>query len=223
MSLHKQVDKDKILKTCRSFVGEIYQVPPLRSAVKRIRRKRIIYNFEIIQIKERDVLFRVECEAGTYIRTLCVDIGTKLKCGAHLAELRLTRAGNFFEKNSVTLHQLKDSYIFWRNEKNDQEIRSIVFPVEQLLENLSKIIIRDSAVDAICHGASLAVPGVAELDSEIKKDNLIAIFTIKREAVALAKSLMSSEEIIQRDNGICAATERVLMNKGTYPSIWKKS
>ncbi|MBN2602890.1 MAG: RNA-guided pseudouridylation complex pseudouridine synthase subunit Cbf5 [Candidatus Thermoplasmatota archaeon] len=223
MSLHKPVDKEKISKACKSFVGEIYQVPPLRSAVKRIRRKRKIYNFEIIQIKERNVLFRVDCEAGTYIRTLCVDIGRKLKCGAHLEELRRTRAGNFIEKNSVTLHQLKDSYTIWKEEKNIEEILSVISPVEYLLENLPKIIIRDSAVDAICHGASIAVPGVAEIDTEIKKEDLIAIFTLKGEGVALAKSLMSSQEIIQKDNGICATTERVLMNKGTYPSIWKKS
>ena len=223
MSLHKLVEEEKILKACKSFVGEIYQVPPLRSAVKRIKRKRKIYNFEIIQIKERNVLFRVECEAGTYIRTLCVDIGRKLKCGAHLEELRRTRAGTFIEKNSVTLHQLKDSYTIWKEEKNMEEIQSVISPVEYLLENLPKIIIRDSAVDAICHGANLAVPGVAEINKEIKKEDLIAIFTLKGEGVALAKSLMSSQEIIQKDNGICANTERVLMNKGTYPSIWKKS
>jgi H/ACA ribonucleoprotein complex subunit 4 len=223
MSLHKPVDKEKISKACMSFVGEIYQVPPLRSAVKRIRRKREIYNFEIIQIKERNVLFRVECEAGTYIRTLCVDIGKKLKCGAHLEELRRTRAGNFIEENSVTLHELKDSYVLWKEEKNIGEIRSVIYPVEYLLENLPKIIIRDSAVDAICHGASLAIPGVAEIDKDIKKEDLIGIFTLKGEGVALAESLMSSQEIIQKDNGICATTERVLMNKGTYPSIWKKS
>jgi H/ACA ribonucleoprotein complex subunit 4 len=223
MVLHKPVGKEKISKACMSFIGEIYQVPPLRSAVKRIRRKREIYNFEIIQIKERNVLFRVECEAGTYIRTLCVDIGKKLKCGAHLEELRRTRAGNFIEENSVTLHELKDSYILWKEEKNIKEILSVIYPVEYLLENLPKIIIRDSAVDAICHGASLAIPGVAEIDKDIKKEDLIAIFTLKGEGVALAKSLMSSQEFIQKDNGICATTERVLMNKGTYPSIWKKS
>jgi len=223
MCLHKPVDKDKILKTFESFVGEIYQVPPLRSAVKRVRRKRKIYHLNIIQIKERDILFSVECEAGTYIRTLCVDVGRKLKCGAHLEELRRTRAGNFLEKNSVALHELKDSYILWKEEDNDEEIRSTILPMEFLLDNLPKIVIRDSAVDAICHGASLAIPGVAEVDSEIKRNDLLAILTLKGEGIALAKSSMSSEEIFQKDNGICATTERVLMNKGTYPSIWKKS
>ena len=51
---------------------------------------------------------------------------------------------------------------------------------------------------------------------------MIAIMTLKNEGVALAKTIMSTEEIIQKDKGVCANLVRVLMNKGTYPSIWKK-
>ncbi len=223
MKLHKNVDKKGVIEACKSFVGEINQVPPLRSAVKRVRRKRQIYYFDVIQIKDRDVLFRVGCESGTYIRTLCVDIGKKLKSSAHLAELRRTKVGHLIEEDSVILHDLKDAYTFWKEDKNEVEIRSIVLPMERLLEPIPKIVIRDSAVDAICHGASLAVPGVVEIDSDIKKDDLAAVLTLKDEGVAIVKTLMSTEEIIQKDNGVCACLERVLMNKGTYPPIWKKS
>ena len=223
MRLHKNIDKKTVIDNCKSFVGDIYQIPPLRSAVKRIKRKRQIYYFQIIQIKERDVLFRVGCEAGTYIRTLCVDIGKKLGCGAHLAELRRTRVGNIIEKDSVTLQEIKDAYIFWKEEKDDTEIRTKIQPMYKLLDHLPKIIIRDSAVDALCHGANLAIPGIVEIDTGIKKDDLVAVLTLKNEGVALVKILMSTEQIIQKDIGICAVLQRVLMNKGTYPSIWKKT
>jgi H/ACA ribonucleoprotein complex subunit 4 len=91
------------------------------------------------------------------------------------------------------------------------------------LENIPKIIIRDSAVDAICHGANLALPGIAEVDTNIKKGDTVAIFTLKDEGVAIAESLMSTEDIIQKDVGLSANINRVLMKKGTYPPIWKKS
>jgi len=223
MKLHKIIEKNKLIKVCNEFVGDIFQIPPLRSAVKRVRRKRKIYYFDVIQIKETDVLFRVGCEAGTYIRTLCVDIGKELGCGAHLAELRRTKVGNLTEEESVTLQELKDAYTFWKEENDESEIRTKILPMRRLLDHLPKIIIRDSAVDALCHGANLAIPGIVEIDTEIKKGDMAAVLTLKDEGVALVKAQMTTEQIIQKDTGICATLERVLMNKGTYPSIWKKT
>ncbi len=223
MKLHKKISNDLIRKATQNFIGDIYQIPPVRSAVKRVRRKRKIYYINIIEIREKEILFRVGCEAGTYIRTLCVDIGKKLGCKAHLSELRRTQVGNFKEENSVKLHDLLDSYIFWKKDKDDKEIRKIIYPMEKMLNHIPKIVIRDSAVDAICHGAKLAIPGIAELDTDIKKGDTVAIITLKGEGVALAKSLMDTEDIIQKDTGLSAYITRVLMNKGTYPPIWKKS
>jgi len=223
MKLHKNVNKNKIIDACDSFLGDIFQIPPVRSAVKRVKRKRRIYYLDVLEIKDREVLFRVGCEAGTYIRTLCVDIGKKLGCGAHLSELKRTKAGNLKEEDSVILHDVKDAYIFWKEEKNEEEFRSKILPMERLLDHLPKIIIRDSAVDALCHGANLAIPGVVEIDTDIKKGDIAAILTLKGEGVAIVNALMDTEEIIQKDTGMCASIERVLMNKGTYPPIWKKS
>jgi H/ACA ribonucleoprotein complex subunit 4 len=223
MRLHKNIDKKTINEICNSFIGEIYQIPPLRSAVKRIKRRREIYYFQIIQIQDREILFRVGCEAGTYIRTLCVDIGKKIGCGGHLVELRRTKVGTITEKNSVTLQDIKDAYIFWNEDQDETQIRSKISPMYKLLDHVPKIIIRDSAVDALCHGANLAIPGIVEIDTNIKKEDLVAVLTIKNEGVALVKTLMSTEQIIQKDTGLCAILQRVLMNKGTYPSIWKKT
>lgn len=175
MKLHKDVDKKRIEEACSSFVGAITQMPPVRSAVKRERRTRHIYYIDVIQIKDRDVLIRVGCEAGTYIRTLCVDIGRKLKTGAHLAELRRTKVGPLKEEDSFILQDLKDAYVFWKEDRNEKEIRSVILPMETLLLDLPKIVVRDSAVDALCHGASLAVPGVVEIDSDLKKGDRAAV------------------------------------------------
>ncbi|MBU0497501.1 MAG: RNA-guided pseudouridylation complex pseudouridine synthase subunit Cbf5 [Candidatus Thermoplasmatota archaeon] len=223
MKLHKTIPEEKITKTLNKFVGDINQIPPVRSAVKRVRRKRQIYYIDILEIMDRDVLFRVGCEAGTYIRTLCVDIGKTLHTGAHLEELRRTRVGCLTEENTFTLQTLKDAYTFWKEDDNPSQLLTCLNPVEYLFSHLPAIIIRDSAVDALCHGAHLAVPGIVELDTGIKKGDAATVFTLKNEVVALVHAEMSTEEMIQRDTGVCATLSRVLMKKGTYPSVWKKT
>jgi H/ACA ribonucleoprotein complex subunit 4 len=191
--------------------------------VKRVRRQREIYYFDVIQIEGRDVLFKVGCESGTYVRTLAVDIGKKLKTGANLVDLRRTKVARLTESDSVILQDVKDAFVFWKKEGIEKEIREVVIPMERTLEHLPKIVIRDSTVDALCHGANLAVPGVVQIDSDIKKNDSAAVISLKGEGVALVKTVMSTEEILQKDTGVCAELVRVLMKKNTYPSIWKKS
>jgi H/ACA ribonucleoprotein complex subunit 4 len=222
MKLHKHIDEKKIREVCKSFVGEISQMPPLRSAVKRVQRTREVYYLEVLEVHDTEVMFRVGCEAGTYIRTLCVDIGKKLGCGAQLAELRRTRVGNISEETAVTLQDLKDAFFFWKEDGDETELRKTILSMEQLLEVVPQIVVRDSAVDALCHGANLAMPGVVEIDDDIKKDEIVAVVSLKGEGVAIMKMELPSEQVIEKDTGICASPERVLMNKGTYPSIWKK-
>ena len=222
MKLHKEIEEKRIREVCKSFVGEISQMPPLRSAVKRVRRTREVYYLEILEIHGTEVLFRVGCEAGTYIRTLCVDIGKKLGIGAQLLELRRTRVGNITEDSAVSLQDLKDAYIFWKEDGDETELRRTILTMERLLEVVPKIIVRDSAIDALCHGANLAIPGVVELD-EMKPGEIAAVMSLKGEGVALVKMEIPSLQVIEKDTGLCAILERVLMNKGTYPSIWKKT
>jgi H/ACA ribonucleoprotein complex subunit 4 len=222
MKLHKEAEEKKIREVCNSFVGEISQMPPLRSAVKRMRRTREVYYLEVLEIQGREVLFRVGCQAGTYIRTLCVDIGKKLGCGAQLVELRRTRVGNITEDSAVSLQDLKDAYVFWKEDGDDVELRKTILSMERLLEVVPKIIVRDSAIDALCHGANLAIPGVVEID-DMKAGEIAAVLSLKGEGVALVKLEIPSVQVIEKDTGICASLERVLMNKGTYPSIWKKT
>jgi H/ACA ribonucleoprotein complex subunit 4 len=223
MKLHKKVGEKKVREVCQSFVGEITQMPPIRSAVKRQKRKRQVYYLDVLEVKGAEVLFRVGCEAGTYIRTLCVDIGKKLGCGAQLKELRRTKVGHLSETNAVPLQSVRDAMVFWDQDGDESSIRSMVHPVEIMVGHLPKLVVRDSAIDALCHGADLAVPGVVEVDSDIKRDDSVVVLSLKGEAVALVIIKLSSEQILELDSGICASLERVLMKKGTYPSLWKKS
>jgi H/ACA ribonucleoprotein complex subunit 4 len=93
--------------------------------------------------------------------------------------------------------------------------------MEDCLKFIPKIYLRDSAVDAICHGASLAVPGIVSLESDIKVNDEVALFTQKGEAVALAKASLATDDIMNFDHGIAATSERVLMPPGTYPRMWQ--
>jgi len=189
--------------------------------VKRETRKRFIYELNIHEIEGRTVLFTCTCQAGTYMRKLCSDIGEILECGAHMRELRRTRAGPFTEENRlVTLHELSAAQSDYENGKETQ-LRNIIQPMETALETFPKIVIRDSAVDAICHGAELAVPGISKLDSKTTRNKPVAIFTLKGEAVAIGRALMNADEILVQERGLAARPERVLMERNTYPSMWK--
>lgn len=219
MQLHDDVSEDRLREILGRFRGPIYQTPPLKAAVRRRRRIRTIHEFEVLEVEGRYVLFRVLCDAGTYIRKLCHDIGTALSVGAHMQGLRRSRAGPFTEETLVTLHDLKDAYVFYRKDGREEEIRKCVLPYERMMDHLPRILIRDSAVDSVCHGADLAVPGVSRLQP-FERGDRVAIMTLKGEGVATAEALMSSDDVLDADSGIVCDTERVFMDPGTYPKGW---
>lgn len=219
--LHRDVKQDRIHSIVQEFTTKIYQTPPVKSAVKRERRVREIYYSEVIEIKKRDVLFKIGCEAGTYVRTFAKDIGTVLGCGANMAQLRRTRSALFTEDDSVTLHDLKDAYVEYREEGNEEPLRKIILPQEEMFKHLPVIIIRDSAVDAICHGADLARPGVVAISEGVQRGEMCILLTQKGEAVALGKALKTSMEMVKNIKGISANITRVIMVPGTYPKLWK--
>lgn len=221
MKLHGEVAEEKIRKVVKEFEDTIFQRPPLRASVKRQLRTRRIYYLDVLEIDGRNTLFRVGCEGGTYIRKLCHDIGEVLGCGAHMQELRRTRSGSFVERDSVTLHDMAYWFMEWEEKKNDKVLNRFVQPMERALTLVPKVYVRDSAVDAVCHGANLTAPGVLSLESDIRSGLMIAVMTLKGEAVALAKAVASADEILDMNHGIAAETKRVLMPRGTYPRLWK--
>jgi H/ACA ribonucleoprotein complex subunit 4 len=221
MKLHGNVRTEQVEKVLGEFEDTIYQRPPLRASVKRQLRTRRIYYLDFLEMEGRNVLFRVGCEGGTYIRKLCFDVGEVLGCGAHMQELRRTRAGPFVEEKSVILHDAAYWFMEWQEKKDEKFLKQFVQPMENALALVPKICIRDSAVDAVCHGASLTAPGVLSLETGIQRDSMVAVFSLKGEAVALGKAVTSSEETLNMEHGVVARTARVLMPRGTYPKRWK--
>ena len=219
MKIHHDVDEKTLIKTIQSFLGEIDQLPPVRSAVKRQQRKRTIYYIDIIEILGKDVLFRVGCQAGTYIRKLCSDIGDKLGTGAHMAELRRTRAGPFDESTICTLQDLKDAYYYFKEKSKEKELRKIVMPIEKGAEHLHKVWVVDSTVDTLCHGAFLNVPGISKLEQGIKPNDRVAVMTLKDELISVGVAFMTSEEAMKKDKGLFLKPDQVFMEPGTYKKL----
>lgn len=217
MRLHEDVKENKIRKTFEKFTGEIKQLPPVRSAVKRRIRPRKIYYSKILEIKDKHVLFVVGCEAGTYIRKLVHDMGKDLRTGAHMVQLVRTKAGPFNQNGWHSLQDLKDAYEDYKETNSEEKLRNIIEPVENAVKLLPKVWIFDSAISNVCHGAPIAVKGISKLTNNIQKDGLVAIMTLKNELVCLGKSLMNSKELVNNEEGIAIKTEKVFMKRDLYP------
>ena len=216
MHLHKDVEESKLRETINKyFIGKIQQLPPIKSSVKRQLRVRTVYYLDILEIDGKDVLFKVGTEAGTYIRKLIHDIGQKLKIGAHMAELRRTKAGPFGESTLFTLHELGDAYYFLKEEGNEKFLRKAIQPVESGVAHLPKIWVFDTTIESICHGVDLKVPGIGKLNNNISKDETVAVMTLKDELIALGIAKMASAEMLG-EKGIAVQTEKVFMQPGVY-------
>jgi len=222
MRLHSEASEGRVRAVLEEFQGEIYQRPPLRASVKHRLRTRKIYYLDFLEMEGKNVLFWVGCEGGTYIRKLCYDLGEALGTGAHMQELRRTRAGPFTENDGlVSLYDVSYFYDQWKEKGDESALRRFIFPMERALALLPRVFVRDSAVDALCHGANLAAPGVLSLEADVKRGDVVAVFSLKGEAVVYAKALASTEEILAKEHGLVSQTMRVLMERGTYPKMWR--
>ena len=221
MRLHSSVPRRQLDGVVAEFTGEIFQRPPQRSSVSRQTRSRTIYELELTEPAGNLYLFRCLCQSGTYIRKLAYDIGEVLGVGATMVELRRTKVGPLGEGQGLTtLHQLNDA-VFKLKNGDESALRKAILPIEDSLGDIKRIVIRDSAVDAICHGARLGIPGILSASYSIAKDDPIAIMSQKQELVAIGKAMLSTEEMRKLQRGLASTTERVVMKKDTYPKLWK--
>ena len=221
--LHSLPSKEKLQQTLDLFKGEIFQKPPQRSAVVRQTRTRTIYELELLEQKERLILLRVLCEAGTYIRKLYYDIGEILSFGGSMIELRRSKVHQFSEDQLVTMHELSDAYSTWTESGDGSKLNNIILPIEYTLSEIKSVVIRDSAIDSLCHGAQLAIPGVLQISPNLKQNDLVAIYSQKGEVVALAEALLSESEIKENIKGYAFKTKRIIMKPNTYPKSWRTS
>jgi H/ACA ribonucleoprotein complex subunit 4 len=224
--MHTTIAEDKLVSVIGQFTGDIYQRPPQRSSVRRATRVRKIYHFEMVDRYDRLVLLQVICQSGTYIRKIIYDVGEVLGPGATMVELRRTRVSNFFEREHdfTKLHDLTDAFEMYKQKNDDDtKLRKLIKPIELCLEGIRGAVVRDTAVDALCHGAQLAVPGVIALPKGLAKNELVGIYTLKGEIVGLAEALMTKEEIEDNIKGVAFSMKRIIMKPGTYPKAWRSS
>ena len=213
----------EVAKALQTLTGALFQRPPLISAVKRQLRIRTIYKSKIFEYDEERglVVFWISCEAGTYVRTLCVHLGLLLGVGGHMQELRRVRSGIMGEKdNMVTMHDVLDAQWMYDNFKDEAYLRRAIMPLEVLLTNFKRLVVKDSAVNAVCYGAKLMIPGLLRYESEIEVDEEVVIMTTKGEAVAVGIAQMTTAVMATCDHGVVAKIKRVVMERDTYPKRW---
>lgn len=219
--LHSHVTNTKLSDVIHEFTGPIFQKPPQRSSVRRQTRVRNIYKFELDDQFDRLLLLKVLCESGTYIRKLIYDMGEVLGVGASMIELRRTRVCDFNDESIfVRLHDLVDAFQIYKETKNEEKLRRIIHPIEIAMTHLPAVTVRDTAIDALCHGAQLALPGVVSISKDIKKGDLVGIYSLKGEVIGLGISMLDFEEFFTKKKGICFQIKRIVMKPNTYPKFW---
>ncbi|MGH2638240.1 MAG: RNA-guided pseudouridylation complex pseudouridine synthase subunit Cbf5 [Rhabdochlamydiaceae bacterium] len=219
--IHDSIPKELLHSAIRQFTGPIYQKPPQRSSVRRVTRTRTIYELEILEQIGNLLLLRILCEAGTYIRKLVYDLGEIISVGATMAELRRTRVCQLDESDLVRLHDLHEANEILKESQNEEKLRELVIPIESAVSFLRQVRIRDSAVESICQGAQLAIPGILSFSGGMQKGEIVRIVTAKGELVAIAETQLCEKQIKLQEHGIVAITKRVIMSTGTYPKMWK--
>jgi len=199
VNLHKEAEPDKIKEACKNLIGRIKQLPPKKSSVARRVRQRDIYDLEVLEINKRNVLIRVECQAGTYIRRLAEQIGQELGMKAHLQELRRTRSGGFREKDVVTLQQLVRAV-------EDDKIKDIVVPLEIIGNHRKSVIIKTSAIKNIQNGAALGFGGIVAYQTSINRENIVLMFSPQGELIAFGNAI----DDIDSSKRLVVTTDRVI-------------
>jgi H/ACA ribonucleoprotein complex subunit 4 len=214
MHIHDDIGANKIRKALHGFLGKIRQLPPVKSAVKREWRNRRIYYIDILEIDGREVLFKVGCQAGTYIRKLCFDMGQALGCGAHMAQLIRTKSAGFKWEEKVTLQDLADAMHYYKK-GDDKRLREVLLLPEELVRHMPKIWVVDKAIDKLTRGVQLRAENISKVESQIQKEEQVAIMSLKGELVALAESRMTSKEMVEK-TGVASKMFRVIMEPEVY-------
>lgn len=161
MRLHEEVSLEKIREVIQNkFIGKIMQRPPVKSRVKRVEREREIISFEIFEKGEngKDYLFKTEVQGGTYIRKLIDDLGKELGTGAHMLELRRTRAGIFLEDNKKYLFaNLYDfeKYVEEYKKGNEEKLRKMIIPGEIIIQLYPVVNVKKEIIPRLFNGSPI--------------------------------------------------------------------
>lgn len=222
--LHDALEDEKDMsRGLENLTGALFQRPPLISAVKRQLRVRTIYESKLFEFDNKRHLgvFWASCEAGTYMRTLCVHLGMLLGVGGHMQELRRVRSGALAESDDmVTLHDILDAQWLYDNTRDEGYLRRCIRPLESLLLNYKRIVVKDSAVNSVCYGAKFMIPGLLRYEAGIELHDEVVLMTTKGEAIAIGIAQMSTVDLSTCDHGVVAKIKRVIMERDVYPRRW---
>ena len=225
MRIHEESDIESIKKIIQDkFLGIITQMPPVKSRVKRQNREREIYSFELLEhsADKKDILFKVKCEGGTYIRKLIDDLGKELNIGAHMLELRRTRAGLFTEFGKLFINEKFNAGIFNEEDKeypsvnmydfekavdefkngNEELLRKIIIPGEIVSKVYPEVQIKEEGLKQIFTGKPIYKKDLVK--DEGWKVNSIASVFCKNQFIGMYK--------IFRGKEIFAKSEFVMQN-----------
>jgi H/ACA ribonucleoprotein complex subunit 4 len=216
----EDVSDETLAEAIANQTGRIHNVPPKESAVKIQVRQRTINSFDLLERDGRIALVNIDCEAGTYIRTMMRDLGLFLGGPVELLELRRSRTSDNLESEAVTMHQLADAIHLYREHDQPEAMLKLVQPVESLLDSLPRLVVKDGAAAALAHGAPLARPGVVSVDLSANEGDEVFVVTLKGEAVSLATMRVNGDAVESMKTGEVARSNTVLMSTDVYPKRW---
>lgn len=216
----------QISKTLENLTGMLFQKSLTISKTKHHLRIHIIYKNKLIEYdNHRHVaVFWVSCDAGTCIKSFCSHVGLFLGVESHILELRRVRSGILTEKdNMVTMQNVLDAVWLFNTTKNESYLRRLIMPIEVLLTNFKRLVVKDSAVNAVCYGAALMIPGLLRFENTINLNDEVVIMTTKGEAIAIGLANMNTAMLFSYDNGSVAKIKIVIMERDAYPKRWGES
>lgn len=208
-------DEQKIEQVVSSFLGTYHQVPPMYSAIKvngkklyelarqgkeieRKSREITIFDIQITKFMPPDQFeIDVVCSKGTYIRTLCADIGKKLGCGAHMSSLLRTSSGMFSLDTAITLDQLKELA-----EKG--QLQSVLLPLEKALEQYDSIVVSSKGKKLLYNGNKIYEHFFEQTKGDIVQGKTVLGYDSENVLIGIY-------EIITEKNGLCMKPLKILL------------
>lgn len=216
MTLHADVNENALRDALKAMKGAIEQVPPVRSRVKRVTRRREIYEIDLIEMKGRKVVFRVACQGGTYVRKLIHDMGEKLGSGAHMSGLRREQAGPFNLGDAVALEEFERIFLEWKagedEEKNQSEILEILRAPEDALRIIPWVWVSEELRKPVSHGTDVYLPGVICYHHPAGAGEKVAVVSDGGELFALGELALDTGLIREREKGVAVKTTKVFVD-----------
>jgi H/ACA ribonucleoprotein complex subunit 4 len=218
--LHGEAPDDAVARAISEFQGPVYQLPPVRSAVRRERRVRTIHRLTLLERAGPELLVEVTAESGTYVRTLAVDLGEALGVGGHMEELRRVGTGPFDESAVVPITRLADAVARSR-EGAPAELLALLHPLAEVWREFPLVVVRDGAAAAVAHGADLAGGGVVSVSRPFDSGATVAVVTVRGELLATGEALRDSSEASAKRSGWVVDCSRVFVDPARFPPTWR--